>query len=301
MARVGSTLARVTANLDESIGLRSVDATPQLSPVAATRDVGRRPLRNIGRVEIDRVVPDPNQPRAEFDEEALDRLAQSIRDKGQLAPIHVRWDAELDKWVIICGERRWRATRRAGVPTIDCRFQEEGLSSSQVLEQQLIENLLREDLKPVEQARAFASLMELNGWNGKQVAEALRVPPSTVSRALALLRLPEDLQRQVDEGTIAARSAYEISKLQDETHRRTLAQEAAEGRLSHDQAAQAVRQRKGARRSAKRINRLTFPTESGWKITLSITGKSTYHEVEQALAEVLEEVRHRIANNVQLY
>lgn len=300
MAGVRATLSRVAEHLDESIGRRDDAPAAQLSPVPASRDVGRRPLRNVGRVEIDRVVPDPTQPRVEFDQEAIDRLAQSIRDKGQLAPIHVRWDEALEKWVVICGERRWRATKRAGLPTIDCLFHDDQLTRSQVLEQQLIENLLREDLKPVEQARAFSALMELNKWNGKQVAVALRVPESTISRSLALLRLPEDLQRRVDSGELPARSAYELSKLDDDTLRRTLADDAVAGRLSHDQAARAVRQRKGTRSGSRKL-RLTFPTESGWKVIVTSGRRGGYAEVEHALREALEEVQRRIENNVQLY
>ena len=89
---------------------------------------------------------------------------------------------------------------------IECYFHADEMSPSEVLEQQLIENLLREDLKPVEEARAYAALMELNGWTGKQVAERLRVPASRV-RALALLRLPDDIRQRVDAGEIAARAA----------------------------------------------------------------------------------------------
>ena len=113
------------------------------------------------------VIPDPEQPRVEFSEEAIERLAQSITRKGQLSAIRVRWSDEFSKWVIIAGERRWRATKRAGLPTIDCYFHENGISKSEVLEQQLIENCLREDLQPIEEAKAFSMLMDLNGWTGQ--------------------------------------------------------------------------------------------------------------------------------------
>lgn len=300
MATTRGTLAKLTPNLDESMGRRVSDLQPLLSPVASPKDEGRRPLRKVGTVEIDRVVPDPSQPRSEFAQDAIDRLAQSIREKGQLLPIHVRWSAEVGKWIIITGERRWRATLQAGLPTIDCYFQEKPLNPSEILEQQLVENLLREDLKPVEQARAFAGLMRLNHWSGKQVAESLRVPPSTVSRALALMRLPDDIQKQVDAGEIPARSAYELSKLANDRTRQRLASETAAGRLSHHQAATAARQRRGkpARKSAG--IRLTIPTERGLKVTVTAPRKGTYDDVEAALLEAVEEVRQRLRNNVQL-
>ena len=155
MASVGSILERVGGNLDESMGVRATALRPTLSPVPDPKDIGRRPLRSVGRVDVSQVVPDPDQPRAEFSDDALDRLSASIRDHGQLAPIRVRWSAGLGKWVIIAGERRWRATRRAGLAAIDCVFVDGELSRGELLSQQLIENLLREDLRPVEEARAY--------------------------------------------------------------------------------------------------------------------------------------------------
>jgi len=228
---------------NESLGMRTTDLRPKLSPVPDARDIGRRPLKGFGRVDIQRVMPDPQQPRTEFDEDAISSLAANIKVKGQLHPIHVRWSEDSRKWIIISGERRWRAATHAGLATVDCFFHESALTSGQVLELQLIENLLREDLRPIEQAKAFQSLMELNHWNGKQLAESLRIPASTVSRSLALLSLPSDVQRQVDTGEIAARTAYELSRLTDDEDRRELVTQSATGNLTNSQAAVAVRQK----------------------------------------------------------
>jgi ParB family chromosome partitioning protein len=293
-------LEGIDGHLDESLGVREIDHRPRLSPVPASRDVGRRPLRNVGQVEVDLVIPDPDQPRAQFSEEALERLAQSIRDKGQLSPIRVRWSDDRARWVIVSGERRWRATQRAGLPVIDCHFHDGELSRSEILEQQLIENLLREDLQPIEEARAFAQLIAMNGWTGKQLADALRVPPSKVSRALALLKLPDDVQAKVADGAISARSAYEISRLPDDQARRALAEKAASGVVTHQDAANVVRQRKGKRKAPARGTKQTFLTEDGWKVVVSANRKGTYHELEQALLYALDEVRTRIRNNVYL-
>ena len=165
------------------MGERKYDCRPQLSPVPSVKDTARMPLRNVGRVDITMVVPDPEQPRGWFSEEALESLAQSIREKGQLSAIRVRWSASAGKWVIIAGERRFQAARRAGLSTIDCYFHEAELTPSEVLEQQLIENCLREDLRPLEEAKAFAKLIELNAWTAKQLSQAISVPQSRVSRA----------------------------------------------------------------------------------------------------------------------
>ena len=296
------TLVAIGANVEESMGYRDRDAAePPLSPISSERDVGRKPLRNVGRLDIGQIIPDPAQPRVEFTDEALDRLAQSIRDRGQLSPIRVRWSGDVGKWTIVAGERRWRATKRAGLTTIDCYFHEDPLSETQILEEQLIENCLREDLQPMEEAKAFEKLMMINKWNAKQLAEAVRLHPSKVSRALSLLRLADDIQVDVAAGRIPARTAYEISKLGDEAAQRKLAAKARSGRLNHSQAVGAVRQRQGKCRGKARNTKQTFLVEAGWKIVVSANRRGTYHEIEEALVQVLEEVRHRIDNNVQLY
>lgn len=301
MANTRRTLTSIEGNLEESMGVRTLDLRPKLSPVPQGKDAGRRPIRNFGQVEINQVIPDPDQPRVEFTEDALERLAQSIRDKGQLSPIRVRWSNDLGKWVIIAGERRWRATKQAGLPTIECYFHDGDLAKSEVLEQQLIENLLREDLKPLEEAKAFSTLIDLNGWNGKQLAEALRLDPSKVSRSLALLRLPDDIQDQIESGELAARSAYEITKLKDDDAKRELAKKAAAGKLTRDDAAKAVRQRKGKPAVRSRATSRTFISETGWKVVVSSPTKGTYHDIRQALLEAIEEVDLCITNNVQIF
>jgi len=301
MASTRQTLDGLSGNLQESMGVRHTDFRPVLAPAPGKKDIGRRPLRNVGKVAIGQVVPDPDQPRVEFQEEALERLALSIREKGQFSPIHVRWSEQLEKWVIISGERRWRATQRAGLTEIDCCFDEGDLTPSEILAHQLIENCLREDLQPIEEAAAFSSLMKLNGWTSKRVAEELRVHPSRVSRALALLKLPDEIQDQVTSGMISARSAYEISKLPNPETQAALAAKAASGQLSPPQAAKAVRQRQGKPKPASRTTNQTFFGDNGWKVVVTGPKKGTYFEIEQVLAQALEEVRIRINSGCQLF
>jgi ParB family chromosome partitioning protein len=300
MPTIRRTLTSIEDNLEESMGVRAVDSRPRLSPVPDSKDVGRRPLRNFGQVDINQVIADPDQPRTEFTQDELMRLAQSIHDKGQLTPISARWNEHLQKWIIVAGERRWRATKLAGLTTINCYFHDGKLSKSEVLEQQLIENLLREDLKPLEEASAFSTLMEINRWNGKQLAEALRLDPSKVSRSLALLTLPDDIQVQIKSGNLAPRSAYEITKVKDNETKRSLANRAAEGNLTRDNLAKAVRQRKGKRAAHPRGIHRSFVAESGIKVVVTSPKEGSYHDVRQALQEAIDEVVHCINNNVQL-
>lgn len=298
MASVRDMLEQAGGNLDESMGVRAVDLRPTLTPVPDPKDVGRRPLRNVGRVDVAQVVPDPDQPRAEFTEEALDRLAGSIRDQGQLAPIRVRWSAELSKWVIIAGERRWRATRRAGLATIDCVFVDGELSRGELLSQQLIENLLREDLRPVEEAKAFRELLALNDWSGKQLAEALRVPASKVTRSLALLELPDDLQHRVEAGELPARAAYEIAKLGDEGKQRKLAEVVQGDGLTVEATRKEVRSRKGTAAQKSRSTREKFTSPGGLLVTVTAARSVSHAEVEAALLHALGIVRGKLAGAV---
>lgn len=305
MTTTQTRLQQLQSHLDESIGIRN-DGTrpPKLSPIPSRKDVGRRPLRTAARIQIDQIVPDPTQPRDEFSDGSIERLARSLREKGQLAPIRVRWRGELNKWVITCGERRWRAARSAELEFVDCLCDDGDLTESEVLELQMIENLLREDLSPIEQARGFAALMDLHGWNGRQVADALHVPASTVSRALALLDLPADIQQRVDVGELAARSAYEISKVKDESTQRDLAAKAANGMtLKQTQKATQIARRKSKPKSAAASKRLEFFTDHGWKIIAVAPPDSqrrTYEHLREAMDHVNEDIDARIRSNIRI-
>lgn len=294
-------LNSVATNLDESMGVRNTEFNASLSPMADVKDAGRRPLRQFGKVEVCRVVPDPNQPRVEFSEESIERLAHSIREKGQLNPIRVRWADELQMWVIVCGERRWRAAQRADLKEIECYFHDSPLTPSEILEQQLVENCLREDLEPIEEAKAFAALMELHGWTAKALAEDLRISPSRVSRALALLRLPPDVQEKIEKGEMTPRTAYEISHVKNSTVQTALAQRAVSANFTVRQAAQAVRKHRGIAKPASRGTKQTFFSEGGWKVVVSAGKKGTYHDIADALRQALGEVLHRIEHNRQLF
>lgn len=290
MASTRAALEQIEDHLDESMGVRNGDRRPKLSPIASQKDVGRRPLRTFGSLQLDMLIPDPDQPRTEFSQESIQDLAQSIRDKGQFHPIRVRWSEERSKWIIMSGERRYRAAQAAGLKTVDCFFHSGEISSSQILEQQLVENLLREDLKPMDQARGFANLMDLNNWNGKQVAEALHVSQAKVSRALALLDLPELVQASVNEGTLAARSAYELSKLPREDAQASIVGQGTED-LTHKKVTAAVKQRKGKPKKTRGFKQ-TFFADDGIKVTVQSSKKITYNQVEIALKQAIDEVRH---------
>jgi len=248
------------------------------------------------------VFPDPSQPRTEFDHEAIEQLAQSLKSAGQLAPIRVRWSEPLEKWLIVAGERRWRAAKQASLETIECYFYDHTLDDGEILRLQLVENLLRENLRPIEEARGFQRLMLLHSYTGKEVAAELSVPESKISRSLALLRLPDDVQQLVESGKVASRIAYEISKTAKPAEQRRLAQRAANGQLKLGEATIAVRRkrRKAPVKKARGV-KLTFPAEEGWSVIVSCRRSGSYHEVEHALQQAMDEVQTRIRGGVQLF
>ncbi|MBX3435800.1 MAG: ParB/RepB/Spo0J family partition protein [Pirellulales bacterium] len=248
----------------------------------------------FGRIATERVAPDPDQPRTHFDEDAIARLASSLKMAGQLAPIHVRWSDERQLWLIIAGERRWRAAQLAGLTEVECCFREGPIDESEVLRLQLIENLVRENLRPMEEARGYQRLMQSHGFTGKQLAAELSVPESKVSRSLALLRLPTDIQSQVDDGRIAPRVAYEIAKAPTPSEQRRIASQAAAGQLRLGDVQQLVRPKKRPGKRKPAGVTLTFLTEGGWKVSVSRRTPGNYYEVEEALVESLEDVRARI-------
>ena len=134
---------------------------PGMDPNQATgrpaRLEGVRGDRSAALISLERIERDPDQPREEFDEEGLARLARSLRERGQLQPIRVRWDEGRGVYVILAGERRWRAARMAGLAELQCVVHDGDLSSDDRLVLALVENALRDDLKPVEQAACLSS------------------------------------------------------------------------------------------------------------------------------------------------
>ena len=264
------------------------------------KDAGRRPGQNYGSVPIKQVIPDPSQPRTEFNEDALQELSASFASKGQLQPIRVRWLENEGKWTIIAGERRWRAAQMAGMATIDCYFHDGGLTPSEILEEQIIENLQRRSLQPLEEARAFQALIKMNMWKKKEVASALGIHPAKVSRALKLLKLPADIQAKIESGELPARTAYEISKLDSEAQQRAMLSAVSSEGLTNQQARNRVQVKQGKRTPQRVGTKLTFTSYADHSVTISSAAKTTYEAIEAALQTALEDVRHRIENNVQL-
>jgi len=175
-----------------------------LSPTA-DKYRGRGRLEGAATIELDRIEIDP-QHREHFDQESLQRLADSLKEK-QISPIQVRFDPSRGKYVVIAGERRYRAAKLADLKTIDCIVADYDLSPADVLRLQIIENCLREDLRPIEQAKSFQTLIHSQNWNAAELSRHIHISEATISRSLKLLALPEDVQQQIDVGKITPTEA----------------------------------------------------------------------------------------------
>ncbi len=170
----------------------SVDADPQ------TPDRPRRPDLLI---PVEKLVPNPNQPRRDFQPEALQELAASIRVKGVIQPLIVR-ALPNGTYEIVAGERRWRAAQLAQLHELPAIVRD--FTDSEVIEVAIIENIQRADLNAIEEALAFRQLMDRFGHTQEKLAEALSKSRSHIANLLRLLNLPEDVQVHVREGKLSA-------------------------------------------------------------------------------------------------
>lgn len=180
-------------------GLSALMADVNLDNDSATQD---RPRRPDMLVPVERLVPNPNQPRRDFPPEALQELAASIRQKGVIQPLVVRAIAGTETFEIVAGERRWRAAQLAQVHEVPVVVRE--FSDVEVIEVAIIENIQRADLNSIEEALAYRQLMEKFGHTQEKLAEALSKSRSHIANLLRLLNLPEDVQTFVREGKLSA-------------------------------------------------------------------------------------------------
>jgi ParB/RepB/Spo0J family partition protein len=194
-----------------------------LSSDNAGRSVGVRVL------PVDRIEPNPQQPRMVFDPEALKELSSSIKEHGVLQPILVRPLGD-NRYQLVAGERRWRASREAGLSTVPALVEE--LDDDTSLEIAIIENLQREDLTPLEEATMYDRMIREHGYSIRRLADKLGKDKGYLENRLRLADAPEEIRELVSLRKDTLSHAYELLKVPDERKRRRLAARVASGELS---------------------------------------------------------------------
>lgn len=179
-------------------GLSALMADVSLDAPGPVAETARAELR----VPVERIFPNPDQPRRDFQPQALQDLAASLLQKGVIQPLIVRKVEGQDRYEIVAGERRWRAAQLAQLHELPVIVRE--FSDSEVLEIAIIENIQREELNSIEEALAYKQLMQRFGHTQEKIAEALSRSRSHIANLLRLLALPEEVQQMVKSGTLSA-------------------------------------------------------------------------------------------------
>jgi ParB family transcriptional regulator, chromosome partitioning protein len=231
-----------------------------------------RSLSGPQEIDIDLIDPSPYQPRTRFREEALDELARSIRASGIIQPLVVRPIG--NRFQLIAGERRWRASQRAGLSKVSAIVRQ--VPDELALEMTLVENIQREDLNAIEQARAFDRLMHEFHLTQESVAERTGKDRTTVANAIRLLKLEENIQDWIEEGKLTAGHGRALLAVPEPQLRMRYAQRAARGGLT-------VRQ----------IERLASRRARGAKTPTEIA-------VDPNIREALEELQRHLGTKVIL-
>ena len=212
--------------------IREPEPPPQVSsvpaPAAATAAAAAPALSRSLEIDIDLIDPSPYQPRTRFREESLEELARSIRSSGIIQPVVLRPIGT--RYQLIAGERRWRAAQRAGLQRVPAVLRE--VPEELALEITLVENIQREDLNPIEQARAFDRLMTEFGLTQEDVAERTGKDRTTVANAVRLLKLDRPILDFIEEGKLSAGHGRALLAFPEPTLRLRIARRAARGGLT---------------------------------------------------------------------
>lgn len=202
-------------------------------------------------VKVNRIIPNEYQMREDFDQQRIDELAESIDKNGVVQPVLVTRRGK--KYMLVAGERRWRAARQAGIEAIPCV--EKDLKEQDALMLSLIENVQREDLSPLEEASAYKELSDNFSLTQKQIAERVGKSRSAVANALRILTLPEDLKKLVGSKKLSAGHARALLRVNDIKKRKRLALKIIREKLTVREAERLATSSGKSKRKSKKIPR----------------------------------------------
>ena len=210
---------------------RRLSEDRELSPAIVSLLSSDSPTRSVGVrvVPVDRIEPNPEQPRLVFNQETLDELTASIREHGVLQPILVR-PLSGNRFQLIAGERRWRASKQAGLETIPALV--EDIDDDTALEISIIENLQREDISPLDEAAMYDRMVREHGYSIRKLADKLGKDKGYVENRLRLADAPAEVRELVSLRKDTLSHAYELMKVDDPKKRRKLAEQVARGELT---------------------------------------------------------------------
>ena len=243
----------------------------------------------LQEISVSSIDPNPNQPRNHFDEDSLAELSASIKAIGLLQPVLVRPSSTPDRFELIAGERRWRASKRAGLSTIPAIVRVTDDVSS--VEQALVENLHRQDLTPLEEAAAYQQLLEDFSMTHEQVAAKVGKSRSAITNSLRLLTLPPTIQQYLAEGRLSAGHAKALLGTPDRALQESLARVAVEQSLTVRGLEEAVRNAVNPGAGSTTIT--PKPGATGVKPKIGTPGRVNLvkepglHELEELLSEHL--------------
>lgn len=193
-------------NKKKGLGKGLANLLPDFSP-----EESKKENSEFQYIDIEKIEPNPNQPRKRFNQQELEELSETIKNVGVIEPIVVR--IENDKFILISGERRLRAAKMAGFKKIPAIIK--NLDDIRSLEIALIENIQREDLTPIEEAKAYEQLLKLTNMNIKQIAEKVGKDRSTISNLLRLLKLPDEIKSYIEEKKVTAGQVRPLLSIAD--------------------------------------------------------------------------------------
>ncbi len=223
---------------------------PAEAPAAAPAGAAEGPRAGVLEIPLERIVPNPQQPRRHFGDEELRQLAESLERHGVLQPVVVRRSAsDPDRYELVVGERRWRAARLAGLEALPATVKD--LAPRELLDVALVENVQREDLNPIELALAFRTLLE-GGATQEEIGARVGLDRSTVANHVRLLDLPRELQEDVETGALGVGHAKALLSLANPERRRWLRDRVVADGLSVRAAEELARSAGAATRPARR-------------------------------------------------
>ena len=223
---LGKGLGALLSIYDEEVADMEKDNETQTQ--AKKESVEKKTNSGVNEIEISKIHANPNQPRKHFDEDALNELAASIRTHGVIQPIVVNTDG--DGYLIIAGERRWRASKIAGLDTVPCIVK--NYTERQIKEISIIENLQREDLNPIEAARAIKQLMDEYNFTQETVADRIGISRPNIANTLRLLSLSPDVIKLVEQNRLSAGHARSLVVITDPRAQLKFATAACDGKIT---------------------------------------------------------------------